>query len=123
MRMQRERKTRKRSSGSFKKTVLTASVFLLLPSFALAGEIFGTIKEGGKPVGEGVAVEVRTRAGAYAAKTDRFGSYSVYVPETGKCKLTVRTDGGSPSIDVYSFEKSARYDLVIDRKAGELRRK
>lgn len=103
-----------------KRTVLGLAVFSLLPTLAAAGEIFGTIKEGGKPA-DGVTVEIRSPARVYITKTDKYGSYSVYVPEAGKCRLAVKTNGGAPSIEVYSYEKSARYDLVVEGQS--LRRK
>jgi hypothetical protein len=96
-----------------RRTVMALAVLSLLPTMAAAGEIFGTIKEGGKPA-EGATVEITSSTRVYVTKTDKFGSYSVYVPETGKCKLAVKTNGGAPSIEVYSYGKSARYDLVVE---------
>ncbi len=103
-----------------RRTLLGLAVLTFLPAMAAGGEIFGTIKEGGKPA-EGVTVEITSPAKVYTAKTDKYGSYSVYVPETGKCRLAVKTNGGAPSIDVYSYEKSARYDLVVE--GNSIRRK
>jgi hypothetical protein len=99
---------------------------LLLAAPALAGEIYGTISEGGKSVGEGVAVELKCGDTAYpAAKTDKTGSYHLVAKEKGKCTLTVRHKGQSPSLEVASYDEGVQVDLVLEAKDGgyTLRRK
>jgi len=86
---------------------------------ALAGEIYGTVKEGGKPIKAGTKVEVKCAKGSYSAETDKLGSYRVFVPEQGKCTLSVKSSDGSPQMTVNSFEDSARYNLVFDNKDGK----
>jgi hypothetical protein len=86
---------------------------------ALAGEIYGTVKEGGKPIKAGTKVEVKCTKGSYSAETDKLGSYRVFVPEQGKCTLSVKSSDGTPQVTVNSFEDSARYNLVLDKKDGK----
>jgi len=86
---------------------------------ALAGEIYGTIKEVGKPIKAGTKVEVKCAKGNYSAETDKFGSYRVFIPEQGKCTLSVKSDGVAPQITVTSFEDSVRYNLVLEKKDGK----
>ena len=86
---------------------------------ALAGEIYGTVKEGGKPVQAGTKVEVKCAKGSYSAETDKLGSYRLFVPEQGKCTLSVKSGDGSPQMAVHSFEDSARYNLVLEKKDGK----
>jgi len=86
---------------------------------ALAGEIYGTIKEGGKPIKAGTRVEVKCAKGSYSAETDKLGSYRLFVPEQGKCALSVKSVDGSPQMTVNSFEDSARYNLVLEKKDGK----
>ncbi|MFA6147041.1 MAG: hypothetical protein WC899_02400 [bacterium] len=86
---------------------------------AHAGEIYGTVKEGGKPVKAGTKVEVKCAKGSYGADTDKLGSYRLFVPEQGKCTLSVKTGGTSPQMIVHSFEDSARYNLVLEKKDGK----
>ena len=86
---------------------------------ALAGEIYGTVKEGGKPVQAGTKVEVNCAKGNYSAETDKLGSYRLFVPEQGKCTLSVKSGDGSPQISVHSFEDSSRYNLVLEKKDGK----
>jgi hypothetical protein len=86
---------------------------------ALAGEIYGTIKEGGKLIKAGTKVEVKCAKGSYSAETDKLGSYRLFVPEQGKCTLAVKASDGSPQMTVHSFDDSTRYNLVIDKKDGK----
>ena len=99
---------------------------LLMSSSALAGEMYGTITEGGKAIGEGVGVEARCGQTAYpAVKTDKSGAYHLVVQEKGKCQLTVRYKNQSPSIEVASYDEGVQVDLVLELKgkAYTLRRK
>jgi hypothetical protein len=86
---------------------------------ALAGEIYGTVKEGGKPVQTGTKVEVKCAKGSYSGETDKLGSYRLFVPEQGKCTLSVKSGDVSPQMAVHSFEDSARYNLVLEKKDGK----
>ncbi|MBE0568445.1 MAG: hypothetical protein IH577_02060 [Deltaproteobacteria bacterium] len=86
---------------------------------ALAGEIYGTIKESGKPVKAGTKVEVKCAKGSYSAETDKLGSYRLFLPEQGKCTLSVKSGDASPQLTVHSFEDSARYNLLIEKKDGK----
>ena len=83
---------------------------------ALAGEIFGSIRAEGKAVGKGMKIEIAAPSKSYGAETDNYGSYRIYVPEKGKCTLTVQYRQKKVSIPVYSYERSTRYDFSIDRK-------
>ena len=100
-------------------------ILLMLPSAALAGEMYGTITEGGKSIGEGVAVEAKCSQGAYSAKTDKSGTYHLVAKESGKCQLTVRYKSQSPSVEVASYDEGVQVDLVLESKGGSyvLRRK
>jgi hypothetical protein len=86
---------------------------------ALAGEIYGTIKEVGKPITAGTKVEVKCAKGNYSAETDKLGSYRVFIPEQGKCTLSVKSGGVAPQVTVTSFEDSVRYNLVLEKKDGK----
>jgi len=98
---------------------------LLQASRAGAGEVYGTITDGTKPVPAGVKVEISASRNVYTAETDKFGSYRIFVKEKGKCTLTVRTKDQAPSVELYSYDKSTRYDWVLDTNDGKqsLRRK
>jgi hypothetical protein len=104
---------------------LIALLWILAPLPLFAGELRGTVTEGGKSVGQGVSVEVRCGDKTYQATTDKYGSYRLFVPEKGKCTLTVDFQGQHPSREVISFNESTRYDFVLEKDGGgyALRRK
>ena len=96
-----------------------AALLLMIASPAMAGELYGTITEGGKPVGEGVVVEARCGQTSYpGVKTDKSGTYHLVVQEKGKCTLTVHHKGASPTIEVASYDEGVQVDLVLEQKGG-----
>jgi len=109
------------------KTIAILIVLLAcVPSFAFGGEIYGTLTEEGRSVGPNAQVEVTCAGKTYPRNTtDQYGSYRLYVQETGKCTLKVHYKEQSPSTEISSYEKSVRYDLVLEKKDGQymLRRK
>jgi len=98
---------------------------ILFTSIVIAGEIFGSIKENNKAVGKGIKIEIITPKKAYTAETDSFGSYRMFLPEKGKCTLKVYFNKQTPSFDIFSYDKSTRYDFLIENTKGQyfLRRK
>lgn len=101
------------------RTAATLVGLLLAASAARAGEIYGTLSEQGKPAGAGATLRLACGDAAAEAKTDAYGSYSLKVNATGKCVLSVSSAAGSPSMPVTVYEKSARYDLVLERSGGK----
>lgn len=99
----------------------TAAVVLslLLAAVASAGEIYGTLSEGGKPVAAGTMLRLACGGASAEAKTDAYGSYSVRVAATGKCTLSIPSAAGAPSLPVTVYEKSARYDLALSTAGGK----
>ena len=99
--------------------IAAAALSLAVVSPALAGEIYGTIKDEGKTVGEGVKVQVVCGEKTYAAETNKFGAYRLVAQEQGKCTLTVAVGAEKPSLAIHSFEDSARYNLLLEKKDGK----
>ena len=102
------------------------AVFLLIvlvPSLAVAGKIYGIIKEGGKPVRQGIEVKITTIADSskvtVSAQTDTSGLYRLYVKRTGKFNLvvidTLANKRDTLSIPIRSYRKSVRYNLLIQK--------
>jgi hypothetical protein len=90
-------------------------------SCVLAGEIWGTITDSGKPVPAGVKVEVAAGGNQYSAETDKSGTYHVFVNEKGKVALTVNYNNQKPAADgVFSFDKATRYDWNIEVVDGKM---
>lgn len=100
---------------------LTATVLIVIavPALAFAGEIYGTINEAGKPVAEGLTVEVACGDAKIATTTDKNGAYRLVAPDDEKCTLELTVGEEKPSITVHSFEDSARYNLVLEKKDGK----
>jgi hypothetical protein len=103
-----------------------ATLLLIVAFPALAGEIYGTITEDGKSVGEGLVVQGRCGDTEYpAVKTDRAGAYRLVLHEKGKCTVTVHHKGQAPAIEVASYDTGVQVDLVLVAANGTyaLRRK
>ena len=98
---------------------LTMLCLAIACTTTLAGEFYGTIKEGGKPVKAATKVEVKCANGSYSAETDKLGSYRLFVPEQGKCALSVKSGDAAPQMTVHSFDDSTRYNLVLEKKDGK----
>ena len=102
-----------------KNSILLLMFSLLFSSITLAGEIFGTLREGGKAATKGIKVEIVTPKKTYTTITDTYGSYRLYVLEKGKCTLNVYFKNQIPSFDLYSYDKSTRYDMSLETKDGK----
>ena len=102
-----------------KALLLSVMLLVAVPSLALAGEVYGTINEGGKPVKDGLKVELACGGKSVAGATDKFGGYRLFAPEEGKCTLTLTIGDEKPSVAVQSFSDSARYNLVLEKKDGK----
>ena len=68
---------------------------------------------------KGTKIEIASSKKTYAAETDTYGSYRLYVPEKGKCTLRVHYNKQSPSIEIFSYDKSTRYDWSLESKDGQ----
>ncbi len=101
---------------------------LVLPFFAVvtsAGELYGTITDGTRPIAAGAKVTIEASGKIYAAETDKFGSYRIFVKEKGKCVLTVHLKDRTASADLFSYDRSTRYDWILEvqNDKSQLRRK
>ena len=97
------------------------AILSVLPTLAVAGEIYGKVTLNGTAVGEGTEVSAKCGAKSYpAVKTDKGGSYNLVVAETGKCVLTVAQKGQSVTLEVASYDDAAQADIVLETKDGAL---
>lgn len=92
---------------------IAVSLMMMATCAAHAGEIFGTLREGDRPVGAGIKVTVEAEGRSYATQTDASGSYRLFVEPEGKFSLTVNYKGKTPTFRIISFEQSTRYDLTL----------
>ncbi len=104
-----------------KKITMLLLLILFLPTFAFAGQIYGSLKIDNKSVGEGVEIKIKCGEAPYSGRTDPYGSYSVYLRQAGRCTLTV-TYGGQESqpFGIESYEDPVRYDFDLVRQDGTL---
>src|SRR5262244_2179941 len=86
---------------------------------AFAGKIYGSITEGGKPVAQGVKVEVTCGTTNYDAQTDAYGAFNLFAMDKGKCALKVFYQGQMPSIEINSFDGSVQYDLILEKQGNQ----
>jgi hypothetical protein len=92
---------------------------------AFAGNLYGTITEGGKGIAQGSKIEITCGADKFNTETDANGGFKVFVKDQGKCELKLAYQGQSPTTEVNSFEGSVQYDLILEKKGTQytLRRK
>jgi hypothetical protein len=99
---------------------LTCLVFLFVTaSIALAGEIYGTIDDAGKPVA-GAKIDISIAGKSFAGETDKAGGYHIFAAEKGKGTLTADYKGQKPTADIVSYEKATRYDWMVEVVEGKL---
>jgi hypothetical protein len=101
-----------------KTTGILILILFFLPVLSYAGEIYGTIKgDDGKPLTGQVVQIMQNDKVVASAKTDANGYFTISIKDVGKFKLEVvgYKDAG---IDVFSSNKSTRYNLLMN-KAGD----
>jgi hypothetical protein len=104
------------------RTFVVLLVILFSPAFLQAAQIFGNIrKQGGPPVPG--AVEINCGGRPIAGNADAYGAYSIFVPQQGKCALTIRYENKlSLPVSVFSYGDPTRYDFEL-LPSGELKRR
>ena len=98
------------------KFLLVQVLVILFITCSYAGEIFGTLREEGKTVKKGVKIEIISPKKKYSTETDNYGSYRLFVVEKGKCLLKAYYNEKIPTFELYSYDKSTRYDFLIEKK-------
>jgi hypothetical protein len=101
-------------------TGIVLLVLVLASPVVIAGEVFGTITDGSKPVPAGVMVEIARSGKVDTTVTDKFGSYRIVLKEKGKCTLTVHMKDQSATQELFSYDKSTRYDWILETIDGKL---
>jgi len=95
-------------------------LLFLMISPAIAGELYGTITEAGKPVAAGVKIEIVVAGKGIAGETDKFGTYHIFATEKGKGTLTANYKDQKLTVDIFSYEKSTRYDWTVEVVDGKM---
>ena len=94
-----------------------ALIFCAASSFG--GEIYGTIKENGKPIANGIPVTIELNGKVYSKPTDEFGSYRIIVAETGKGTVKIAFKQQTVGCEIQSYSTPVRFDLVIENVNGQ----
>jgi hypothetical protein len=102
-----------------KQMIVFLAFMALTAPFALAGNVYGSITEAGKPIAKGVKIDITCGAKNYSAESDANGAFKIFVTETGKCELKVNYQGQTPSFEISSYEGSVQYDLALEKKDGK----
>ena len=102
------------------KSLMSIVFMLSIMSMAIAGEIFGTITDAGKPIPEGTKIEVTVAGKSFTGAADKLGTYRVQATEKGKGTLTVYYKDQKPTAEIFSFEKATRYDYIVETVDGKL---
>jgi hypothetical protein len=98
---------------------LVLTLVLAFSTFSYAGKISGSITEAGKPIPQGMKVDVACGSSNYTAQTDNFGAFNLFAAAEGKCVLKLAYQGQTPTIDINSYAGSAQYDLVLEKADGK----
>ena len=91
-----------------KKVILLFLLILCFPFFVFAGEIYGNIN----PSESEIEVQVTCSGRTQNAYTDSYGSYRLYVPQSGNCSLKVFYKN--------KWTRETRVDLDHPLKAGQV---
>ena len=102
-----------------KRAILLIFLIVCLSSFGFAGNVHGTITENGKPLPQGVKVEVACGSNNTAATTDAYGAYKMFVADKGKCTLKLSYGGQSPSLEITSFDGAIEYNLLVEKQGDK----
>jgi hypothetical protein len=105
-----------------RKVVILLLAFFVFPVSTLAAQVFGSIKFQNRSVGEGVEIKIScNQKDERKLETDRFGSYSQYLP-SGKCTFKVNLNGQwSKPYPIYPDESDpVRYDFELVSVNGQL---
>jgi hypothetical protein len=102
------------------RTMFSSFVMLLLfAAPAFAAQVYGTLRDGDRPVQQGVQVVVTCPGNhTYSGATDAGGVYRINIPEKGKCTLQVQYNGQAPTTDIYSFDEATKYDFDLVQQGG-----
>ena len=101
-----------------KTTRILIFILFFCPILTYAGEIYGTLKgDDGKPLTKQVVQILQNDKVVASGSTDTNGYFTVTIKEVGKLKLEIVGYKGA-SLDVFSTNKSTRYNLTLN-KAGD----
>ena len=105
--------------GALPVLVVLPVLILTFATLSFAGKISGNITEGGKPIPQGVKVDVTCGDQNYAAQTDAYGAFNLFAAAQGKCTLKLTYQGQTPTFEINSYAGSIQYDLSLEKQDGK----
>jgi len=100
------------------KTVSIGTLLLATASIAMAGHIYGTIRENNQPVRRALVVLTCGAERAPDARTDDEGVYRVFAKSTGNCQLVLEPGGRNAHGPLYSYDRPTAYDFDLIKDGG-----
>jgi hypothetical protein len=101
--------------------MLRAITFVLLgitaASSALAGHLYGTIRENGQSL-RGVEIVLNCAGETATGRTDRDGVYRLFLRRTGSCQIVLEPSGRRAVGSLYSYDRPTAYDFDLVREGG-----
>ena len=97
----------------------------LLAEAVLAGQIYGSVTEGGRGVTV-AGIEIDCAGAVTRGTTASDGSYRLNVPQQGRCMFTVTIQQQRGSVVVFSYPNPSQYDFEVRRRPNgslELKRR
>jgi hypothetical protein len=81
----------------------------------MAGQVYGTLRDGGGKGLAGVPIVIISAAKvSYEGKTGADGSYQIFVKETGRCEFRADLGGKAPATaNVFSYAEPAKYEFEV----------
>jgi hypothetical protein len=95
------------------KRIFAVASLVLFCFPALAGHIYGTLRQGGKTLAAGQKVELRDCGELKPSETDHNGAYRFFVRMNGACTLVVTFGGKEYQAQVYSYPQPTAYDFDL----------
>ncbi len=87
--------------------------FVLVATPLAAGQIYGTLREGGRGVA-GARIEIVPEGkNPISVTTNPSGAYSVSVPDPGRCVLRVYYSKPVAPIAIFSYAEPVKYDFDL----------
>src|SRR5262245_66390039 len=87
---------------------------ILLAEWLTAGQIFGSVTSGGRPVPR-AAIVIDCRGEGAGGATAGDGSYRIPVSQQGRCILRLKDYAGAEAV-VFSYPNPAQYDFELVRQ-------
>lgn len=95
---------------------------LILPSSAVAGPLYGTVRLGQAPAAQVNVVVACPNQPPTGTTTDARGSFSLLVPTSGRCRMRVeRGNQKGDEFEVFVSDNPMRFDVVLDNALNRVR--